>query len=215
MIYQNNLRKILIFDFDGTIADTFPHVMKIGNNLAEKYNFQKIESSSIEKYKDYTIKQILQKFNLPLWKLPLFAREVKRRLNKVITDVEPFPGIIDVLTNLHESGHRLMILTSNDQENVEIFLKKHKLEMFEKVHAGSSLFGKSRHINKIIKKNELYKETVLYIGDEVRDIEAARKSKILSIAVTWGYNAKNILEKHKPTIVVDNPKELLSSISKL
>ena len=50
----------------------------------------------------------------------------------------------------------------------------------------------------------------LYIGDETRDIEAARNNDLISIAVTWGYNTEQVLQDYSPTYVVHEPNDLLS-----
>ncbi|PSB03825.1 HAD family hydrolase, partial [Merismopedia glauca] len=56
---------------------------------------------------------------------------------------------------------------------------------------------------------------VIYVGDETRDIEAARKSKIKAIAVCWGFNFREILAKYKPDFLIDRPSQLLEVVQHL
>ncbi len=109
-------------------------------------------------------------------------------------------------------GVRFGILSSNTQENVKQFLDKNELDFFDFVRTGKSVFGKSHMINKIIKQRKVRKSDVFYVCDEVRDIEAAKKSGIKSVAVTWGYNTKDALIKENPDFIVDTPEELRNII---
>ena len=115
----------------------------------------------------------------------------------------PTMNISRLLSELHsDNTTNLGILTSNTEENVRQFLSKNELEFFDFIRAGKSVFGKSHMINKIIKQNQTEKNNVFYVCDEVRDIEAAKKSGIKSIAVTWGYNTEDALVKEKPDFIV-------------
>jgi phosphoglycolate phosphatase-like HAD superfamily hydrolase len=67
-------------------------------------------------------------------------------------------------------------------------------------------------INKIIKQRKIIKSEMFYVCDEVRDIVAAQKSGIKSIAVTWGYNTQDALTKENPDFIVDTPNELRNII---
>ena len=101
------------------------------------------------------------------------------------------------------------ILTSTSEENVRKFLKKNKLELFDFIYSGSSIFGKHKVMKSLLKKQKLKRKEVIYVGDETRDIEAAKKAKVKIISVTWGFNTKQILKKQKPDFLIDKPKELM------
>jgi phosphoglycolate phosphatase-like HAD superfamily hydrolase len=87
--------------------------------------------------------------------------------------------------------------------------------MIDFVFSGSSIFGKHVVLQELIKKHGLKKEETVYIGDEVRDVEASKKAGIKAIAVTWGYNTRKALETAKADIVVDKPAELIKAINSL
>ena len=53
-----------------------------------------------------------------------------------------------------------------------------------------------------------------YIGDEVRDIEAAKEAGINSVAVTWGFSDLAQLKKAKPFALITKPEQLLDIINK-
>ena len=118
----------------------------------------------------------------------------------------------EVLETLKKENFMLGILTSNSKDNVQEFLKKNDMDVFDWVYAERSLFGKARKLDKIIKKQKLKKEETIYVADEIRDIEAAKKSQIKIMAVTWGFNAKAGLAKYRPDFLLDHPKELLTTL---
>ncbi|MEL6578529.1 MAG: HAD hydrolase-like protein, partial [Cyanobacteria bacterium J06621_12] len=87
--------------------------------------------------------------------------------------------------------------------------------LFRYVYSGTAIFGKHRVLNQVIKEHRIDKCEVIYVGDETRDIRSARKSNIPVIAVSWGFNAAEILAEHQPDILVDQPLELIKAIAKL
>ena len=81
---------------------------------------------------------------------------------------------------------------------------------FNFIHAESSFFGKKRILRKIIKSYKLDKSKTFYIGDETRDIEAAKECGVYSVAVTWGCNSEKILSQHQPHYIVRKPEDILT-----
>jgi len=82
------------------------------------------------------------------------------------------------------------------------------LDLFDFFYTAKKVFGKDRTISKIIKDMKLEKSKVYFVGDEVRDIEAGKKVGIKTIAVSWGYNTKDALDKEHPDHLIDSPLEL-------
>ena len=197
--------KYIIFDFDGTLADTFVVIKRSAMNLDES----KKKDVHFEDIKNASIKEMFKTYKTPLWKLPRFVRIVKRELReKIETDVKTFKGLPNVLNKLKKK-YNLIILSSNSKENIEKFLERNNLQgIFHFIYSDSTIFGKKAKLRKLCKKHKLLKEEVIYVGDEVRDVEACKKAGIPIIAVTWGYNSKNFLKKEKPDYLVSSPKEL-------
>jgi phosphoglycolate phosphatase-like HAD superfamily hydrolase len=115
----------------------------------------------------------------------------------------------EVLAELYERGNRIGILTSNSEANVTAFLRRHDLPYFKFIRTSSKLFGKAREMKKILKQEKLMPSGVLYIGDETRDIEAAKESGLRMAAVTWGYNSPEALAAMRPDHLITSPEEIL------
>lgn len=202
------MNKVLLFDFDGTIADSFENFLDISDRLASKHNFLPIPRDQVETLR--AERSLIKHVKLPLYKLPFIAHDFKKMQQEHILQLEPIAGLPEVLHKLKEKGYVLGILTSNGRENVEKFLKNHNIDIFTYIFCDSSIFGKDKVLRKFLKESSVAKEDVTYIGDEIRDIEACQKVGVKVIAVTWGFASQAGLEKHHPDFLVDKPSELLS-----
>ena len=202
-----------IFDFDGTIADTVELMKEIAYKLVKEYNFPPLSERDITKLRNSKSEEIIRFFKVPLFKVPFFINRFRAEFGLASKNIEPVSGIAVVLETLKKSGHKLGIVTSNSDENVHAFLAKYDLNFFDFIQTCSSLFGKAGKLRKIIKSYALDKGSIIYVGDETRDIDAARKSDIKVASATWGYNAKGILQSLQPDYLLDHPDELLTIAS--
>lgn len=202
----------IIFDFDGTIADTFSFYLDLLNKLADKFNFQKIAPEKIDYYRNLSSHDIIKAFQIPRFRLPFVIFEAKRLLRKGIEQIHPINGIKDTLITLKTRDILLGIITSNSVRNVNAFLQCNNLPQFEFVISSMRIWEKSRTLKKLIISNKLDQNNVFYIGDETRDIEAAHEAGIKSIAITWGYNSESILKSFSPDYLISKPDELVEVI---
>ena len=199
---------ILVFDFDGTIADTFHHTMRISNQLSYEFNFNQIEPHEINFLKDKTSVEIIQHLKVPFMKIPYIVARAKSELHKNIHAIELIDGLKETLLDLKCLGYGLGILSSNSLNNVTQFLSGHAIECFDFIQSSSRIWGKNIGLNKMIQDQKWNPSQIIYIGDETRDIEAAQKSGIKVVAVTWGYNSAKVLASYSPDYLVHSPVEL-------
>src|SRR3989344_1123883 len=207
--------RTIIFDFDGTIADTLPEIFELYNKYADDFNLPEITRKEAEELRNKSAFEIIRSFGISVIKLPSIANKIRRELNSSITQIKIFKGMTEVFKAIKDKGLQLGLLTSNSQENVEKYLKFHKIKLFDFVHSEKNLFGKSNTLGKLIRKYSLEKEKTIYVGDEVRDIDACRDNGIKIISVTWGFNTKEILKKNKPDYLIKKPNEILTIMDKM
>lgn len=208
--------KIIIFDFDGTIADSRNTLVQIANRLALEFGYETINQEELSRLSQLSSREIIEQSPVPAYKIPFLLRRVKKELNKEIADLKPFIGIAESLATLKEHGYKLGIITSNIEDNVIAFLENNNLHLFfDFIHTGTTLFGKDKIINKLIKRHKFCLDKIIYVGDETRDIEAAKKSKIKVIAVSWGFNSPKILAQYNPDFLVNHPEELVNKLTLL
>ncbi|MDX2245738.1 MAG: HAD-IA family hydrolase [Bacteroidia bacterium] len=202
-------KKLLIFDFDGTIADTLVIAEQIMLELSPEFNLPAVSRQEIIHLKHKSIPELLKISGLSWRQVPQFVRKARLCFKKYIDQVKPITGMPDILHNLRGQGYRMGILTSNSLDSVNVFLNNHELQLFEFVYSPDSLFGKSRVIRRVMRKNRMEPQDMVMIGDEIRDVEAAHKAGVDSIAVTWGFNSAELLQAHSPVYMVHQPEELL------
>ena len=205
--------KLLIFDFDGTIADTFDAGVIILNKLADEFGFRPLHPKDMEKVRDMRTRQLMKFLDIPTRKMSRIARRGSEELYACIHSIQPLPGMPEALRELQTLGFALGIITSNTELNVQIFLRSHELELFDFVRCSSKLLGKARMIRSVIRRQHVRAADILFVGDETRDIEAAKKAGIRIAAVTWGYNSRRSLEAMKPDFVFESPKELVALLA--
>jgi phosphoglycolate phosphatase len=197
--------KAIVFDFDGTLVDSLPIVVKAVNVLAKKYGHAEIKN--VSKLRNKSLRIIIrQDFHLSMFDVPKYAREVKLLIRKDMKKVRIFPEIKVILKKISKQ-YQIGILTSNSEETVRSVLKN---EHFDFIFSNSSIFGKAIVLKRLLKEHNLNKDEIIYVGDETRDIEACKKIGVKCIAVTWGYNSENILKSFKPDFLARNTKELLN-----
>lgn len=208
------MNKVLLFDFDGTIADSFDNFLEIVETLSDKYNFPKIPLAEIEKSRSLDARTLVKRLKIPLYKIPFLAHDMKKMQKEKIAQLHPFRGLPEVLTSLKNKGYTLGIITSNAKENVKLFLKNNNIEVFDYINGDAGMFGKDKLISNFLKQNGISKSDALYIGDEIRDIHASQKAGVKIGAVTWGFNSKAGLSKANPDFLIDRPEELFELLNK-
>ncbi len=206
-------KKVLIFDFDGTLADTLEVIVKITNDLAEEFGYPPSNQEDLVKIRHLGAWQVIQRSGVSVFKLPLLIRKLQEKLSQEIENIKLFPEMQKTLDKLKAGGHTLGIVTSNSGENVNKFLAAHQMQdIFDFVASSTTLFGKHRTLKRIIEKYNLEPENTIYIGDETRDIEAAHKIGIEVIAVSWGFNSVEVLATQTPEYLIHSPLDLIKII---
>jgi phosphoglycolate phosphatase len=197
--------RLLIFDFDGTLADTFPWLMSILDQIAEKFKLDIPEREELESMRTIPARDLMKKYNVSFWKMFSISRFVQKQQSNSIHQIELFPGMVKLLQDLHTLGVRLALVTSNSTKNVHQVLGPEIASIFDHFECGVSILGKDSKFRKVLKETNMDPDEVLCIGDEIRDLEAAQKAGLAFGAVSWGYT--------KPEALISlNPQEIFSDV---
>lgn len=207
-------KTVVIFDFDGTIANTLDSIINIMNNLSEDFGFRKIKDEDVEYLRGKKPREILKHLGISLFKLPFVVRKVRREINSHIALLPPSVDLLPTLKLLKQNNCQIGIVTTNIEENVRKFLHANNLDQFDIFYTTKKVFGKDKTISKIIRDMKIEKSDVYFIGDEIRDIEAGKKAGVKTIAVSWGYNTAESLKKEKPDYLIHSTDELEEIILK-
>jgi phosphoglycolate phosphatase len=191
---------LAIFDLDGTLADSFPWFARELNGVAKTFGFRRVAADEIASLRRLPPHELLRRLDVPLWKLPRIARHMRRLKRGALADIPLFPGADAMLRALSQNGVRLALVSSDDETNARRQLGP-AAALFAHTACGASLFGKARKFRRVLREAGVAPQAALAIGDEVRDIEAARAAGIACGAVAWGYADPATLRAHQPDLM--------------
>ncbi|WP_345971984.1 HAD hydrolase-like protein [Sulfurimonas diazotrophicus] len=206
--------KLVIFDFDGTLADSFPFFLTALNALAEKHRFRRIDAEQVETLRHYDAKQIIHQLHIPLWKVPMVAAAFRKNMAVSVAQIPMFPEVTEMLHALAQREIALSLVTSNSRENVLKILGRANTELLIHPQYGTHMFGKASKLKQILRQTGIDPSEAIYIGDEIRDLEAARAVKMDFGAVSWGYTRDEALMEHSPTMMFSNVGEIVQRLAR-
>lgn len=205
-----NAHPYIVFDFDGTIADSIDLGFRIFNRIAPEYNLQQIDEEIKKEIVTKHPQELLKKYGISHLKVITLLLRLRKEFTQHIDEVALISGMEQALNDIKNAGLRIGILTSNSVVNVRKVLDKYGLSpIIDFVYSGKSLFGKDKVIRSMLKKEAISPDNVIYVGDETRDVEASKKAGIPVVAAPWGFSSLQSLEAAKPNEIAEKPASLL------
>ncbi len=202
------MKKLVIFDLDGTLTNNINLSEIIYREISKKYNLRELSSEEIRRLKSFTsLKQVLS-VGMPLFKIPKLYNESREIASEYIADCVLVPGMKELLFRLIDKDIKLAIVSSNSEANIYNFLIKNDINFFSFIRGKASMKGKKKIIKKMIQKNGYQLDEVIYVGDEVRDVRACKLIPIEIASVGWGFETLDILEDTNPNYMVKSIDEL-------
>ena len=190
--------KLIIFDLDGTLSDSFPWFLRVVATVADKYGFKRIDD--VEAMRGKTSHEILKALDVPLWRVPWIARDMRKLKSESL-------GVPEMLSALSRGGLTVAMVSSDSEANARRALGA-SVSCISHFACGASLFGKARKFKQVMRAAGLSAAATLTIGDEVRDAEAAKAAGIDFAAVAWGYATVDALAKTDPVTVFASVSEI-------
>jgi len=201
-------RRLIIFDFDGTLADTLGWAAGEMTRIAATYRTRDIGPDEHDRLRTLHPSEIIDALGISSWKLPLITWDMRRSMRRDIDRLKLFPGIAGALRTLSDAGADLAILSSNSERNVRSVLGSDLALLIRHYQCGVSFFGKAGKLKRLLRKTGTDPADACFIGDELRDLEAARAAGIAFGAVSWGLNSKETFERQSPVWVFTRPEEI-------
>jgi phosphoglycolate phosphatase len=205
--------RLAIFDFDGTLADTFPWFRGVLNQVADRYGFRRVEEHEVDELRGLNAREIIRRLEVPLWKVPFIARHMRALVARDIDRIRLFDGVPEMLRRLADGGVTLAIVTSNSEPNVRRVLGPELSSLIRHFGCGASMFGKRSKLRRALDDLRVREDAAIAIGDELRDHEAARAAGIASAMVTWGYTLADALRAAAPDALFETPDEIARALA--
>lgn len=199
---------LAIFDFDGTLADTFGFFASTHDVVARRHGFAELDPARLEEYRGLTARELMRRQRVPMWKLPLIARDFVKLMAASVGQVRLFDGIAAELRALTAGGVRLAIVTSNSADNVARVLGDGLAAHFARLECGAGMFSKRRRLERVVKSLGVGRHEAIYVGDQTVDADAARAAGLAFGAVHWGYATPALLARSAPALTFATVGEL-------
>ena len=211
--------KWVVFDFDGTIAETNVKLVEFFNTyVSPKFKVPPMTMEDLDNLRDLSLLDKLKYIKIPVHRLPSLVKFSRKNFRKSLLDLPIVDGLVEEFEKLHNGGYKLAIVSSNKKKNITKFFNRLDIPEFEKVvcDKGRSLFVKHKTLKKFIKTQRIKPGNIVYVGDEARDVNACKKVKIPCIAVSWGWDTHNRLAQvTKEEMIIDKPNELSPLVSSI
>lgn len=211
---KNNF-KYLIFDFDGTLADTAEVHAKAFNRIHAQFDLPKITKKELTKFQSKSMKNLCREYGISPVKLLKITTAISQEMGSLLAQTSFYPGIKKALFTL-KKNHTLGILSSNNLSNIKAFFADKDLALsvlFSFWRCEKNLFGKDRALKALMKEHKINPAQVLYFGDQVRDVEACQRAGVQVAAVTWGFASEELLASVKPNYLLNHPSEIIDLLT--
>lgn len=199
---------LVIFDLDGTLVDSFPWFLRTINDVADHFGFRRVRDEDVEELRHASTREILSRLEVPVWKLPAIARHARRLKGEAAAEIPLFAGAEAMLRMLVGNGVQLALVTSDSEANAREKLGE-AAALFSHFDCAASVFGKPAKFRRVMRRANVAPARAIAIGDELRDIEAARAVGIACGAVCWGYAAPAALRAHEPDVVFERIDDIV------
>jgi phosphoglycolate phosphatase len=203
--------RLVIFDFDGTLADSGRWAISMMNELARRHGFRELSDEEIAMLRGRSNREIVSYMKVPAWKMPAIAADFRRRMGEEAEKIALFEGVPELLQALKAAGRTVALVTSNAEDNARRILGAAAADI-DDFECGASLFGKAKKFRGLLRRQGVSPSETICIGDETRDIEAAKAVGAASGAVTWGYATAEVLARFEPTLTFGRPEEIAQAL---
>jgi phosphoglycolate phosphatase len=202
----------ILFDFDGTLVQSMDLSLSLLNGLSEKYHYRHVSQEDIHKLKGIPLPERLKRIGLPAYRIPAISLEFLTLYRQSLATLKPVDGARALLHALKAEGVGLSVLSSNSVENIASFLRPNDMALFDHIFSSNNLFGKDRSIKRFLRQFSVEKGELLYVGDELRDIEACKLAGVKIVAVTWGFDPTPLLRSGAPNFLANSPDDVLKTV---
>ncbi|WBY07074.1 HAD-IA family hydrolase [Sphingomonas sp. 7/4-4] len=207
------LIRLVIFDFDGTLSDSGDWFLSVIDQLARRFRFRTVAPDQVEMLRHKSSREVIDFLGISRWKMPLIARHLRKLVGRNAHEIELFPGTPDLLERLADTGVKIALVTSNSEANARKILGEEHAARIDFYACGSSLFGKAPKFRRVLKKMGIPAAQALAIGDETRDVDAAREVGMRAGSVLWGYASEAVLTALRPDALFRKPQDIIDYVA--
>ena len=205
-VYTVYMKRVIIFDFDGVIVDSWKHSYEM--NLR---NWPNLKPEQHKTFFNGNIHEEIAKLGPSVQSQEERDAWMSEVYFPTKINLPIFMGIDAVIKNLYSLGYTLVINTSADTESTKKFLIKNKIDCFDAVYGTEISKDKKVKFEKILDHYEVCGADVLFITDTVGDVLDAKDFGMRTILVTYGYQDESFFSGMEKFVegFVNSPEEII------
>lgn len=210
------MKKLIIFDLDGTLLDTIADLSIACNHALQKNGLPTHQLDELKGMVGNGIKSLISKAapGQPEQKLSELLKDFLEYYDNHSTDLTtPYQGIRELLSELKSRDMTLAVCSNKYHKAVVKIIDFFFPDTFTAVYGDiDGLFRKPSPaiIERIMRETGIPKTETLMVGDSEADVEAARRAGVDSAAVTWGFRSTEQLRSTAPTHLINQPIDILN-----
>ena len=205
--------RLALFDFDGTLADSFPSFLAALNDAAVRYGFRPVDTEDLARLRGYGAWQVMEHLDIAMWQVPMITQFMRQRMASNLDAVALFPGIHEALEDLAARAVGIGIVSSNAEASVRHVLGPRLASIVDDYRCSVSVFGKRPRMRQALAAMRVPPHDAIAVGDELRDLKAARAEGIPFGAVTWGFTSVPALLAAAPEHVFHHSEDIVATIA--
>jgi phosphoglycolate phosphatase len=204
--------RLAIFDFDGTLADSLVWFRASFHDVIARFDLTPVTAEELEQMRSLSAREIMARLNVSMWQLPAIVSDMRKRKLAAASETSLFAGIPAMLSDLQRLGIKTAIVSSDSEASVRQVLGPATTQI-TRFDCGAAVFGKHWKFRRVARKLGATPAETICIGDEIRDIEAAKAAGMNSGAVAWGYALPAALQAAGPTHLFNSVEEMMQRLT--
>ena len=210
-----NMFKAVIWDLDGTLLYTLEDLADASNFALQKHGYQPISLTQTRARIGNGIGNLIalsipgghDNPDLPLIRRDFSEYYLKHCLDKTV----PYPGIPELVRELKEKGIKNAIVSNKIDSAVHLIDEHYFPSLMD------AAIGEQDNVKRKPDPQSVYNalkvlgvdcSEAVYIGDSDVDVATAKNAPMTSVAVSWGYRDRELLENCRPDFLADSIEEL-------
>jgi phosphoglycolate phosphatase len=190
--------RLVIFDFDGTLADSWPLAADMLVAQASRFRYRQFTRDEIERLRALPTREVFRALEIAPWRLPGIIRAMRKDLERSHHAIPLFQGVSAMLHALKASGLQIGVVSSNSLATIIRTLGSEAMNCITFTECGASLYGKAKRLRRMLRRAGVEETEAVAVGDDTRDLDAASKAGLPGLAVEWGYAEAALLRTLAP-----------------
>ncbi len=209
----------IVFDLDGTLLDTLKDLTNAVNTALVRYQLPPKSLDEVRQYVGNGITKLMERAIPGGYKhqhfddmLAIFKKEYALHCRDYTA---PYPGVMDMLSALHQHGISIAIVSNKadfavKELNPYYFKNLIDIALGEDEAHGIKKKPAPDMVNLALRKMKCHHTQAVYVGDSDVDLATATSAGMPCISVSWGFRSREFLKEHGATVIVDTPEEILN-----